>query len=91
MTVIVSELHNSLEWREYEMGGPITGSICTEPSGTYTFRGLDEYIHWQNIPIEKGVEVYLICRGCGKKFLFQRENITAPLFEMSCTCGTTLE
>ena len=35
--------------------------------------------------------VFLVCPGCGRRYLLKEENITTPIFDMSCSCGTTLE
>ena len=35
--------------------------------------------------------VFLVCPGCGRRYLLKEENITTPIFDMSCACGTTLE
>jgi len=35
--------------------------------------------------------VFLVCPGCGRRYLLKEENITTPIFDMSCECGTTLE
>ena len=35
--------------------------------------------------------VFLVCPGCGRRYLLKEENITTPIFDMSCACGTILE
>ena len=35
--------------------------------------------------------VFLVCPGCGRRYLLKEENITTPIFDMSCACGTTLD
>ena len=35
--------------------------------------------------------VFLVCPGCGRRYLLKEENIATPIFDMSCECGTTLE
>ena len=55
-------------------------------SGTpFYYEGIDTFIHTR-----KG-RVFLVCPGCGRRYLLKEANITTPLFDMSCECGTTLE
>ena len=60
-------------------------SVSSFPSGTILPIEITGYIR-----SGKG-RVFLVCPGCGRRYLLKEENITTPIFDMSCACGTTLE
>ena len=57
-----------------------------ESASVMPMGGIDSFIY-----TGESKRVFLICRGCGRKYLLKEENITTPIFDMSCECGTTLE
>ena len=70
---------------EFSITSGSFSSCKTFPSGTPMPIEITGYI-----PTGKG-RVFLVCPGCGRRYLLKEENITTPIFDMSCSCGTTLE
>ena len=82
---------NSISVKEYDsyfdpaLCSGSYSSYMSLPSGTSVTTENTEYIR-----TGKG-RVFLVCPGCGRRYLLKEENITTPIFDMSCLCGTTLE
>ena len=84
MANIAKALQEDLDWQ----------FVSREPTGSlYLCSGTNRVVHGLDVVIHTGEngESFLVCKHCGKRFLFIRENITTATFDLSCICGATLE